>query len=364
MDCSIDLSTIAEDAVFKGYRTVIKQDLRIIRHNTLYRIEVYYSPKEKKTYSATMPAEAENNYPSSGGSFSGGYPSEGSYGLNLKALIFQLIYLCDVTERKTLKFLRHTGIEISKGTLSNIIRDSGQRFIEESRRIFFNGIRRGDFHQLDSTSTKEHGRELYTHTICNDDFTYYFTTEDKKRLTLVRYLQLIDRAEDQRFLYKRSYTRRLLKKMNFPEKSIKVVQSNIHLGQVYSLKELEYAYEGFHIDNKKLFQARLFDSMAVTYYHTQKEVPKAKRLITDNANEFYLLSNQHALCWVHDARNYKKLSPVLKIHIDLYELFMQQYWDFYAMLKRFRRKPSEESIEKISEKFDEIFSQKTGYSPL
>ena len=44
-----------EDAVFKGYQTIVVQDILIQSNNTLFKKEVYYSKSLNKTFMAPMP---------------------------------------------------------------------------------------------------------------------------------------------------------------------------------------------------------------------------------------------------------------------------------------------------------------------
>ena len=53
--CNVDRSILPSDAYFKGYRDVIIQDVSIKPVNTNYRIEIFYSPSEHKTYSGKLP---------------------------------------------------------------------------------------------------------------------------------------------------------------------------------------------------------------------------------------------------------------------------------------------------------------------
>ncbi len=58
------------DAVFKGYDEIIVQDIKIVTDNIRYKVELWYSPSENKTYRAKRPE---------------GY--HGEFGPHLRALI-------------------------------------------------------------------------------------------------------------------------------------------------------------------------------------------------------------------------------------------------------------------------------------
>ena len=125
--CPIDKSILPKDAVFKGYRKVVSQDIEIKRHNKVFILEVYYSARENRTYSSSLPEEYT-----------------GYFGGNLKSLIVSLNAICDVTEGRIVKFLEEIGISISKGSLSNILHRELEALKEERDDILTSGIKNTD----------------------------------------------------------------------------------------------------------------------------------------------------------------------------------------------------------------------------
>jgi hypothetical protein len=63
-------------------------------------------------------------------------------------------------------------------------------------------------------------------------------------------------------------------------------------------------------------------------------------LLSDDAPQFKQIASHHALCWIHDGRNYKKLRPIVPYHKEKLEAFLNRYWDFYGELCEFREDPS------------------------
>ena len=53
---TVDQEHLPADAVFKGYVDVVVQDLEIRSDNVQFRKEKYYSPSQKRTYLAPLPA--------------------------------------------------------------------------------------------------------------------------------------------------------------------------------------------------------------------------------------------------------------------------------------------------------------------
>ena len=79
----IDRAELPEDAEFKGYETVVVQDIEIRPEVTKFRREKYYSASEKQSYVAPMPK---------------GY--EGQFGPKLKALVLTKYYSSGMSEPK------------------------------------------------------------------------------------------------------------------------------------------------------------------------------------------------------------------------------------------------------------------------
>ncbi len=59
---AVDPTELPSDAIFKGYRTIIVQGIKISRDNVAYHLERYYSPSEKKTYEAKPPADVDGSF--------------------------------------------------------------------------------------------------------------------------------------------------------------------------------------------------------------------------------------------------------------------------------------------------------------
>jgi hypothetical protein len=56
--------------------------------------------------------------------------------------------------------------------------------------------------------------------------------------------------------------------------------------------------------------AHLTEACAIAFYQQQTAVPIIETLLADDTPQFKLLTQQLALCWLHDGRHYKKLKPL------------------------------------------------------
>jgi hypothetical protein len=117
-------------------------------------------------------------------------------------------------------------------------------------------------------------------------------------------------------------------------------------------------------ERNALYWTRIKEAAAIAAYHQETGIPVVKVLFGDDAPQFKLLTEETGLCWVHDGRHYKKLSPVVPYHATLLEAFRDRYWDFYAKLLVFKGNPTGEMAVSLSGEFDELFATKTGYEDL
>src|SRR5665647_926308 len=112
--CKVDMSTLPEDAVFKGYSPVVIRDIIVKPWNTKYLIEHFYSPSEGKTYRGKLPDSVN-----------------GEFGSRLITFILTLYHVANTSEPKIHECLESIGILISKSTISRIITENNDLFHEE-----------------------------------------------------------------------------------------------------------------------------------------------------------------------------------------------------------------------------------------
>jgi hypothetical protein len=111
-------------------------------------------------------------------------------------------------------------------------------------------------------------------------------------------------------------------------------------------------------------QARIFEAAALSAYYSQTTQPIVPLLLSDDAPQFKDVSLEQALCWVHEGRHYKKLTPFLDYHRQLRDDFKTKFWRFYDKLQRYRASPALEQAAVLSREFETLFSTVTGYETL
>src|SRR5258706_11781397 len=169
---AVDPAVLPADAVFKGYETVVVQDLALRTDTIAFELEVWYSAVERRSYRARRPA---------------GYA--GTFGPHLRALVLTLAYAGGMSEHKILELVHSTGIVLSAGTLSNLLTESRAAFTAEARDVLEAGLASGPWQHLDDTTTRVNGDGQYCQILCNPLYTAYQTTAKKDRLTVIDVLR-------------------------------------------------------------------------------------------------------------------------------------------------------------------------------
>ena len=108
------------------------------------------------------------------------------------------------------------------------------------------------------------------------------------------------------------------------------------------------------------------DSFAIAAYHAQRDppFPVVQVLIGDDAPQWAMLTEELALCWVHDGRHYTRLEPRMDHHRTLLADFRKAYWALYHELRQYYQDPSTGEADRLRQAFDALVRQTTGYAAL
>lgn len=338
----VDPATLPEDAVFKGYETHLFQDLVLKTDNVLFERAKYYSPATGKTYLAALPP---------------GY--EGGFGPHLKALVLSLHYLGNVSQPALHTLLTHAGIKIAPSTVSAFLTQGQEGFHQEKRAITLAGLASSPWQQTDDTATRVEGITQHCHVLCNPVYTSYTTLPNKDRLSVLDVLQ--NRTPRTFLLTAEVLGSQAVAKM--PRKWQRVLTT---FPQDTPLSE-ETTRDWFARQMPTLgaqTQKGVLEAMAVAAYRAQRLVPVVDVLLCDDAPQFPGLTQELALCWVHDARHYQKLLPHLPCFGERLKEFQKAYWDYYDRLLAYREHPAASERLVLWEDFDTLFVPETGYAHL
>ena len=338
----VDPAQLPADAEFKGYDDVIVQDIEIKTDNVLFHKEKFYSASERKAYLAELPP---------------GYA--GQFGPGVKALTIVLYHAANLSEPKVSEFFAHVGIHISDGEVSNLLIKDQAEFHAEKEAVYAAGLRSSPWQHLDETGTRVNGVNHHCHTVCNPLYTAYVTTGKKDRLAALEALlngrELTCRLNAEAYAW--------LAPGELSASALTALQQ-LPQDQVLSKAEFTRQLAVALPTLGRQARQRVLEAAAVAAYQAQQEFPIVDLLVCDDADQFKRLTEGLALCWIHDARHYKKLNPVVLQHRKLLDDFMGEYWDLYDTLLTYRQTPTAEDAVRLSQRFDDLFATKTDYADL
>ena len=338
----VALADLPPDAVFKGYEDVVVQDVLFRTDNVLFRKEKFYSPSQHTTYVASLPQ---------------GY--RGQFGPGIKSLALVLYFGAQMSEPKVAELLRSVGVQISDGQVSNLLIKGQAPFHAEKEALYQAGLASSPWQHLDDTSTRVNGQNGYCHIVCNPLYTAYFTTAAKDRLTII---DVLTNHRPRRFLVN-------AEALGFMEacglsavrrQQVEQLPSGTIVDEVTMQALLETYLPGVGPQQRRW----ILDATAVAAYHADVEFPVVRLLVCDDAPQFTLVTEELALCWVHEGRHYKKLLPSIPYHQGLLEAFVQRFWTYYDQLLAYREQPTPEEATRLTEEFATLFATVTGYQAL
>jgi len=341
---SLDKTNLPTDVQFKGYKKVIVQDIALTTNNVCFLKEIFYSPSLKKTYLAPNPA---------------GF--EGQFGPSLKALALTLYFDSGLSEPKLKGLFEQAGVFISTGQISNLLINHQQSFHQENQEILKAGLSSSPWQHIDTTATRLNGVTQNCHVLCNPLYTFYCTLPHRDRLSTIDAL----RGGATRVFRFNNDTLTLVQMMNVYanwQTKLKKLPFNQDLGEKEVDEFIRVELAGLALFKQKWVK----DCLAITAYHAgaQSDLPVVRTLVCDDAGSFHRITEEVALCWIHDGRLYKKLDPRLSYNRLLLEEFREKYWEFYRKLLAYRDNPDPEEALRLGIAFDKLFKTQTGYRDL
>ena len=338
----VDQAVLPADAIFKGYEENVVQDILLKTDNVSFLKEKYYSPSLGRTYLAELPS---------------GY--EGQFGPGIKALVLAFYHGGLMSEPKIIDFLENVGIQISKGTISNLLVKGQAGFHAEKEAVYEAGLASSSYQHVDDTPSRVNGKNQSCHVVCNPFYTAYFTKPGKDRLSVLDVL----RQGRKRVYLLNAEALAYLDGMPFSEATrctLEAWRSETVMEEETFLHELD---RRIPILNKQ-HRSAVLSAAAVAAYHAERGVSIVQTLVCDDAPQFKWLTRWLALCWVHEGRHYKKLEPGVPVHQTLLKEFLTRFWAYYDQLLAYRQRPTAAEAVRLNTEFDALFGTPSGYAEL
>lgn len=341
----VDASLLTPNYQYKGIRKVIVQDINFERNNICFELEKYYSADDNQTIEADLPAGYEGGY----------------FGPNIIAYIKCCYYEGDITIPKIHRILKSIGIEISLRQINRIINDRPDELIKELDEAREAAIDKAGYQQIDDTVTKLLGSNFTNTTVtCNPFFSYLSTSESKNRENAIRAL-----CGGKTPLYKMNEQAIIVAYISLKSLKIQLLLERHKGEKIYTKKEVEELFN--HEDFIKLKPPAIRDiktAMLVGAFYDGHLGKVGKALVSDDAPQFNNLYDHHALCWYHEMRHYKELSPMIKEYQDQLKMFFTEVKSMYRVFKKWCVGRTDKLRDYIFNWFNNFFKEKTGYKLL
>ncbi len=338
----VDPASLPDDAEYKGFETVTVQDLILRTDNVQFELELWYSPSQRRRYQAPLPA---------------GY--EGEFGPGIKTLALELTYGANVSEGKLLEVFRQADVKMSSGWLATFLSGDPGQLAAEARAVEQAGLAACRWLHGDTTGTPVGDQDWWCHVQGNPLFTAYHTLPKQDRLTVLAVLMgggplsYLWNATADAYLDRVGLSAQA-------RRFLSVVPRDQVLDEATVTGLVDPLYRWVGPQQRTWFR----EALALAAYQAQTDWPVIQTLLTDDAAQYRLVSDEHALCWIHEGRHYKKLIAHVPLHRELLAEFRTDFWTFYRELNAYRAQPSPGEARRLEQRFDELFGRTTGFHLL
>src|SRR5947199_3003410 len=265
-----------------------------------------------------------------------------------------------MSEPKILDLLRTVGMSISAGQLSDLLIKNQEQFHAESAAVVKAGLASSPWQHLDSTGTRVNGKNEQCHILCNPLYTAYCTLPAKDRLSLLRVLE----GGAVTVFQMNALALELRPQLGVTQKCCRTLPTLLSHDQTYTESQLDDVLDRHLPKEGANLRKSVKEALAIATYRSQTAYPVVELLLCDDAPQFNWLTVQLALCWVHEYRHYKKLTPRFLVHCHLLEQFAKDFWKLYRDLLAYRDHPSSAEADALRVAFDDLFGQTSGYHQL
>jgi hypothetical protein len=333
----IPLENIPEGSQFKGYNPFVVQGLKIKLHNTKYLLATYETA-DGDYICSKLPEHLNGKH----------------YDPELICFILYQYHHCGVTQPLLLEQLREYGVDISKGTLSNILIEDKRDFHQEKDRILAVGLDVSNYINVDDTGARHNGKNGYCTHIGNDLFSWFESTESKSRINFLKLM----RAGHSDFAINMDAIC-YMHEHKLPQKPLEAIIEN--KGMIFAN---DAQWDAFLTDNGivKDRHVKIATEGVLLGSIIEHGISKHLVVVSDDAGQFNVLL--HALCWIHANRAIDKIIPFTDQAKKDLNTVKDQVWQLYEGLKAYKENPKPADKNRLNDMFDEIFTQTTSSASL
>ncbi len=324
------------------HRPTIIEDVILQAHNICYQLEVWRSPDGKKQMTAKLPKALQGN----------------QFGPTLRTLVLSLYHDLGSTQPCISEFLKNIGVDISAGTINNMLIENKDLFHQEIEDILEVGKKCSSELRTDDTGAKHNNETYFTNCINTDYFSYFRTSKTKSR---INFLEILRQSTTAYTLNQSSLD--YYESVNCPKAAFQLLKKDfLELdSKVFEDKQaLNHYLENNQItgsDTRRIITEGLLIGTIVDAGFDEKTI-----IHSDEAGQFALFV--HSLCWKHIERPLRKLKTYTSLQEEQLNEVKNQFWQLYQRLKKYKLKPDPNLVDTLSNEFDKMCEHRTGFFAL
>ena len=328
----IPLDNIPQGAEFKGYKPFVVQGIKIKLHNTKYLLATYETA-DGKYICSKLPEHLKGKH----------------FSLELVGYILYQHHHCGVTQPLLLEQLREFGVDISAGTLNNILIEDKKDFHNEKDRILDVGLEVSSYINVDDTGARHKGKNGYCTHIGNESFSWFESTGSKSRINFLKLM----RAGHSDFTINMDAIC-YMQSNKLPQKALNAINEN--LGTIFAD---DSQWNDFLAENGivKDRHVKIATEGALIGCIVEHGISEHLVIVSDDAGQFNVLL--HALCWIHANRAIDKIIPFTDQAKEDLDTVKDQIWQLYKGLKAYKQNTNPSDKKRLNDMFDDIFTQPT-----
>ena len=325
-------------------RPMIIQDIVFQARNTQYILEVWESPDKQERLCGQLPSYLQGTH----------------FGSTLKSYVLYQYFSCRVPKHLIYEQLCDIGVDISTGTINNLLIKKKEGFHKEKADLLEVGKRYAKELRTDDTGARHLGKNGYVNCINTDYFTYFETTYSKSRINFLEilrgHLSESYRIEQVSFTYLEPY--------DLPQKYLRILQKSYETG-IRHFKDKQ-AFEQW-LRTHQITQTkavRLITEACLMGTIVYQGIHPSMSIHSDGAEQFVLFI--HSLCWKHAERPLVQLTALNQEDQQLIENKKMTFWQIYQQLKAYQQQPKQlkHKIEAIQQQFEQMCQPTGVFIPL
>src|SRR4051812_43926160 len=319
----------------RGFEPFTVQDLILTPQVIRFRRERWLTPEGQEIV-APLPPEVS-----------------GHFGPGIVRYVLMQHVQGQVTVERLRAQLRGLGVRISKGQIVTLLTASKDVFHAEKDALLEAGLASATWVTVDDTAARHAGANEYTTHIGNDCFAWFATRPSKSRLN---FLDLL-RAGHPDYVINATALAYLVEH-GVPES---IVAALLAAGPRSFANDADWQA---HLDSFGLGagQRRRVTEAAMVGAIVARGLLTDTVIVSDDAGQFDVF--QHALCWIHAERHFRRIVCVTDAQHRQVALQRQLVWWFYADLKLYKDDPTAARRTALRARFDRIFTRITGFTDL